>query len=232
MKKRTHFTIIELLTVIAIIGILGALLFPVAGRARRRGEEARCLSNLKQFGLAIANYKQDFREQMPPWLSTLYRKYMPNKDIYLCPLDGNPTGTSYSEWRSEMTEKYTKAYDRTGNTGKYGNNPNVKKSAADTDDKPGPVSYFYEFNESECPWGSEYAKSGSTWNEVKLGQIAKGKNTYQNNKRFKNDLSYFPTVRCYWHLEAANNNERPMLNLSVNGNTFRSLIEWEKGILP
>lgn len=238
MKKHIPFTIIEMLAVVAIIGVLSAFLFPAIGRARLRGAEASCLSNLRQFGLAIANYRQDYREAMPPWLSTLYRerRYMPSNKIYLCPLDGNDSGTAYSDWRSEKTAKYTDAYDRTGNTGLYGNDPCVKTSANDPDDKAGPVSYFYEFNESICPWGkSEGYVTGSgnfSWNDVKQGQIRIGKNTHQNNKRFKSDLSYFPSVRCYWHLEGSGDNQKPMLNLSLTGNTFKSLMEWERGILP
>ncbi len=54
------FTLIEILVVISIIAILAALLFPVFGRARENARRASCQSNLKQIGIAIAMYREDF----------------------------------------------------------------------------------------------------------------------------------------------------------------------------
>jgi prepilin-type N-terminal cleavage/methylation domain-containing protein len=59
------FTLIELLVVIAIIAILAAILFPVFAQVREKARVTTCVSNCKQFGLAILQYNQDNDEDMP-----------------------------------------------------------------------------------------------------------------------------------------------------------------------
>lgn len=62
---RSAFTLIELLVVIAIIAILAAILFPVFAQARSKARQANCLSNMKQIGLGIMMYAQDYDETYP-----------------------------------------------------------------------------------------------------------------------------------------------------------------------
>ncbi len=64
------FTLIELLVVIAIIAILAAILFPVFARARENARRASCQSNLKQVGLGIMQYVQDYDERYMPMFSS------------------------------------------------------------------------------------------------------------------------------------------------------------------
>ena len=65
-SRKRAFTLIELLVVIAIIAILAAILFPVFARARENARRASCLSNLKQIGLGVMQYNQDYDGHYPP----------------------------------------------------------------------------------------------------------------------------------------------------------------------
>ena len=90
--KRTGFTLIELLVVIAIIAILAAILFPVFARARENARRASCQSNLKQIGIAMAQYQQDFDERTLvvdettgyTWFQPL-QPYVKNEQVFRCP---------------------------------------------------------------------------------------------------------------------------------------------------
>ena len=63
--KNKGFTLIELLVVIAIIAILAAILFPVFAQAREKARQSSCLSNVKQMGLALMQYIDDYDETFP-----------------------------------------------------------------------------------------------------------------------------------------------------------------------
>lgn len=68
--RRHAFTLIELLTVIAIIGILAAILVPVVGKVRDNARRSECISNLRQIGGALFLYAADNKNKLPPVSST------------------------------------------------------------------------------------------------------------------------------------------------------------------
>jgi prepilin-type N-terminal cleavage/methylation domain-containing protein/prepilin-type processing-associated H-X9-DG protein len=119
-QHRRAFTLIELLVVIAIIAILAAILFPVFARARESARRASCLSNLKQIGLGMIMYTEDYDEHVPPidinaaadtnannpygWADAI-QPYLKSTQIFQCPSE--QWGTKYNGDPSHYGSGYT-----------------------------------------------------------------------------------------------------------------------------
>ncbi len=93
-SRYNGFTLIELLVVIAIIALLAAILFPVFGRARENARRTSCLSNMKQLGLGMMQYVQDYDDVYPGHFGgnggserwpQMINPYVKSNQIYNCP---------------------------------------------------------------------------------------------------------------------------------------------------
>ena len=99
LRKRSgirpaRFTLVELLTVIAIISILASLLLPAVQGAMGKAQSTECQNKLRQMMLAVEMYLQDFNRQLPhidgPMFTELYNPYLQQTNEYrLCPT-GDP----------------------------------------------------------------------------------------------------------------------------------------------
>jgi len=101
MRKR-GFTLIELLVVIAIIAILAAILFPVFAQARESARKTSCLSNIKQTGLGLLMYAQDYDEQCVPWADPTYQNGV------------LPPGEPFAQGFDRLIQPYLKSNHITG----------------------------------------------------------------------------------------------------------------------
>jgi prepilin-type N-terminal cleavage/methylation domain-containing protein/prepilin-type processing-associated H-X9-DG protein len=113
--RKKGFTLIELLVVIAIIAILAAILFPVFARARENARRASCQSNLKQIGLGIMQYTQDYDEKYPTFnagsnsvgWAVQMQPYIKSTQIFQCPSESNPTNDPGTNPTSTVPGGYT-----------------------------------------------------------------------------------------------------------------------------
>lgn len=117
-SRRFAFTLIELLVVIAIIGLLAAILFPVFSRARENARRASCGSNLRQIGLGVQQYLQDYDELYPfvyydgsswqpygspaaPVIQTF--PYIKSLQVWHCPSQNPPNGNIAQKYLNGIT---------------------------------------------------------------------------------------------------------------------------------
>ena len=116
-RRPVHaFTLIELLVVIAVISLLAAILFPTFALVRDKARQTSCANNLKQIGLGLVQYMQDFDERTPAmenvggnsagWVGRMM-PYIKSTQVFLCPSEAlktsglgntNVNGTNFANY--------------------------------------------------------------------------------------------------------------------------------------
>jgi prepilin-type N-terminal cleavage/methylation domain-containing protein/prepilin-type processing-associated H-X9-DG protein len=142
-RNRRAFTLIEILIVLAIITLLAAILYPIFDRAQEQALKSSCQSNLKQIGLAVAQYVNDYDETYPAmagagsitsptgtyWFDAIapYAQKTGKDSIFYCPSAGsgavrfgggygwNAAGTAPHSTTGKACNSGSGPYQHTGN---------------------------------------------------------------------------------------------------------------------
>lgn len=146
-SRSRGFTLIELLVVIAIIAILAAILFPVFARARENARRSSCQSNLKQLGLGMMQYLQDYDTRYPASWNYATSWGGPASDVY--------------GW-GVMIQPYLKSHQ-------IFDCPSITKRQVNPINVDGRYSsYFYNSN-FNCGWPSYGVAATNEWSKIESG---------------------------------------------------------------
>ena len=183
--RRDGFTLIELLVVIAIIAILAGIIFPVFAKARAKARSTKCLSNLKQVGLAVEMYASDWDELYPcakdvadhhvpeqwdghpqwqswlpymPLLRHSLDSYIRNEELWHCPSDKGFTALEDSGLPCDAEPR---AWEKLGNSYFYRTEIGLRFTMIGNMDYPAETNIIFDGHGS---WHGGRWESRKRWN--------------------------------------------------------------------
>ena len=204
MSNKRAFTLIELLVVIAIIAILAAILFPVFAQAREKARQTSCLSNVRQLGLSMMMYSQDYDEmsvttahdvadisELYPWYQPLF-PYLKSRDVLRCPSIGNVTPQLYfsdvltnANWPTVRTDYSINGYFAHHIAFATFNSPAEQIMIAERPSYYGAFDY-HPWSESADPndWEAGFLDGSGLWPDGTVNPQNLGRHSGGNNNVF------------------------------------------------
>jgi len=227
--SRTGFSLVDLLVVIAIIGILAALLFPAISKSKSKAEQIQCVGNLRQFGFALHGCLADDHSYPNNWVHQLAQqglhipKTVTNKEV----ADGWGTGVWHcpsAQWNIDFAVMHIPpsyyGYNSYGIL-KVGYNTNTLGLLGD-----GGLISGARISESEVAAPSEMMAIGDSFNgginfmRVPSNELIRYGNTFSRHQGKANVLF------CDGHVEA------PKLQFLFDDTSDAALTRWNRDHLP
>jgi prepilin-type N-terminal cleavage/methylation domain-containing protein len=211
-NERRAFTLVELLVVMAIIGVLAGFIFPAMRKAKERAKMTQCANNLIQLSRAVDLFRAEhdddprYEDGFPHWLSNLYPSYIDSWETYICPADYCTEGPSskYSEhpgadgsrpWWDPEDVKFHAADDTKyctySNLKDYPRNSELSRESSSGVKPIDYCSYLYLFCPASCPLSGH---QGYSWRRAMFREM--NKETGSGGRTVRGRV---PLVSCFWH---------------------------------